>query len=169
MRFAIARPAWHRRDVTRILDPAVAPAVADACAAAARGHFLDAHRALARHFASRGPRWPLAAINRDALSSAVRMRYSSASIEACDRADRIVDGRFDLLGYQDLRLGNPPDSHADTAPSATVSPASESRFAAQPPEAPDPTTSASKEVFDCSPMHCLRHKRKDECEMVNSE
>ena len=33
--------------------------------------------------------------------------------EARDRADRVAEGRFDLLGYHDLALGSPPDWHTD--------------------------------------------------------
>ena len=113
VRFAVARPAWRRRDLVRLLNPESGPAVREAREAAARGDFLAAHRALARHFASRASRWPVAAANRVALSAVIRDRFPAAAIDARDRADRIVDGRFDLLGYSGLRLGNPPDWHAD--------------------------------------------------------
>lgn len=113
VRFAVARPAWRRSDLSGLLDPASAPAIDAARAAAARGDFLEAHRLLARHFESRTRRWPLCASQRVTLSDAIRDRFPTASIDARDRADRIVDGRFDLLGYRDLFLGNPPDWHAD--------------------------------------------------------
>jgi hypothetical protein len=113
-RFGLARPAWQRRSLVRILAPSAGPLVAEARHAARRGDFLGAHRALDRHFASRRRRWPIAAGARAALVDAIRQRFPSAAVEARDRADRIVDGRFDLLGYRALALGNPPDWHADT-------------------------------------------------------
>jgi hypothetical protein len=112
-RFRLARPRWKRATLVRVLDGSAGPLVAEARDAAARGDFLAAHRALDRHFASRPRRWPVAATARAPLVDALRRRFPSAALEARERADRIVDGRFDLLGYRDLALGNPPDWHAD--------------------------------------------------------
>ena len=78
-----------------------------------RNDALEAHRFLARHFETRARRWPLAATARAVLSADIRERFPTAAIDARDRADRIVEGRFDLLGYRDLMLGAPPDWHAD--------------------------------------------------------
>jgi Heparinase II/III-like protein/Heparinase II/III N-terminus len=113
VRFAAAPPAWHRHDLAGLLDPAAGSAIRDARAAAARGDFLEAHRRLAQHFESRQRRWPVAAIERSALTSAIRDGFPGAALDSGDRADRIVEGRFDLLGYRDVPVGNPPDWHAD--------------------------------------------------------
>ena len=113
LRFGAARPAWRRGDLVRVLDPEAGPAVRDARDAARRGDFLEAHVLLARHFETRPRRWPLASSNRFALAAAIRDRFPAAAIDARDRAARIVEGRFDLLGYHDLPLGNPPDWHRD--------------------------------------------------------
>ena len=113
LRFAVAPPAWRRGDLVRVLDPACGDGVRQARDAAARGDFLHAHVALARHFATRPRRWPLAAIDRETLSAAILDRFPAAAIDARDRAERILEGRFDLLGYRDLALGHPPDWHRD--------------------------------------------------------
>lgn len=113
MRFAVVRPAWRRRDVIRLLNPDAGPGVRAARTAAIRGDFLETHRLLARHFETRARRWPLAAVNAASLSTAIRESFPTASIDAHERADRILDGRFQLLGFHDLRLGNPPDWHRD--------------------------------------------------------
>ena len=113
LRFGAARPAWRRGDLVRVLDPEAGPAVRDARDAARRGDFLEAHVLLARHFETRPRRWPLAASSRHTLAATIRDRFPTAAIDARDRAERIVEGRFDLLGYHDLPLGTPPDWHWD--------------------------------------------------------
>jgi hypothetical protein len=113
IRFAAARPAWRRSAIARLLDPGAGGLVREAHDAAARGDYLAAHRALGRHFETRAPRWPVAAARRQTLTQEIRDRFPTAAIGARDRADLILDGRFDLLGYHDLSLGHPPDWHAD--------------------------------------------------------
>ncbi len=68
------------------------------------GRADDAHHALARHFASRPRRWPVAPLLRDTLPGVIRERFPDAAADAGRRADAIVQGRFDLLGYRDLRF-----------------------------------------------------------------
>lgn len=73
----------------------------------------DAHRAFAAVVASRSTPLPLAAPDLPARAALVRSRLPSAAAEAAARADRILDGRYDLLGYRDLAVGRPPTWHAD--------------------------------------------------------
>jgi hypothetical protein len=113
LRFAVSPPSWDRDGLVRLLDPGAGPLVREALDAAARRDHLAAHRALARHFEMRPARWPVAASGRAALTALVRERFPSDSSDAVDRADRIVDGRYDLLGYRQLALGHPPDWQAD--------------------------------------------------------
>ena len=113
LRFAAARPAWRRSDLARLLDRHAHPLVRDAQQACARGDYLAAHVALAHHFATRMPRWPIAAVRRDALTQEIRRRFPEAATQARDRADSILAGRIDLLGYRGLHLGHPPGWHAD--------------------------------------------------------
>jgi uncharacterized heparinase superfamily protein len=82
--------------------------------AAARSKFSvgDADGLLANYRAS--PNRFLAGFDdRDATVSAIRSRWPNAAAEIVARADAIIDGRFDLLGYQNLSFGDPIDWHAD--------------------------------------------------------
>lgn len=123
LRYAIHPPQWDRAAIAGVLDADAGPLVARARDAARRQDYLAAHRALAEHFRTRASTWPLQARRRDGLALEIRERFPEAVLAARTRADRIIEGRHDLLGYRDLRLGNPPDWHADrvhdrTAPAA---------------------------------------------------
>lgn len=105
-RVAIAPSTW-RREQLRLSQ--VAPA--DARRALARGDWHAAHRALAAHFAQRDGRFPLDPRRLAAVSAAVAVHFPENT--AAERADRIVAGRYDLLGYRDVPAGSPPDWHTD--------------------------------------------------------
>jgi hypothetical protein len=113
VRLAIRPPQWDRADVAGALDPGAGPLVARAVDAARRHNYLAAHRALGEHFRTRASVWPLRARARAELAGQIRDRFPDAARAARVRADRIVDGRHDLLGYRNVPLGNPPDWHAD--------------------------------------------------------
>lgn len=113
VRFGVARPRWHRGTLSTLLAPEAGDLVRQARDAARGGDYLDAHRALALHYGSRAPRWPVAAIERTALADEIRCSFPGASVQAERRADRIAKGRFDLLGYPDLAFGDPPDWQFD--------------------------------------------------------
>lgn len=107
-----ARPAvWRREDLAGALVPWTA-GIAGAVAHLSAGRADDAHHALARHFASRPRRSPIAPLLREPLVSAINGRFPDAGAAAVRRADAIADGRFDLLGYRELRV-HPPDGDAD--------------------------------------------------------
>jgi hypothetical protein len=112
-RQSLRPPRNDRRRLARLLDPSAGPLVAEAIGAIRRGDVLAAHRALARHLATRTSGWPLQAARRAALVDAIRSDHPDATREARRRADRILEGRHDLLGYRDLRVGTPPDWHVD--------------------------------------------------------
>ena len=113
LRFAISPPRFDRSRIARMLDPEAGPLVASAIAAARRGDALSAHAALARHFETRVSRWPLQASRRRMLIDEIQRACPDAAEKARARADRLVAGRHDLLGFRDLPAGNPPDWHAD--------------------------------------------------------
>jgi hypothetical protein len=113
LRCAIDPPRLRHADLARILDPSSGPLIALACRAAQRGDALEAHRALSRHFATRTSPWPLQSSSRAALASALQQAFPGAAPQAAGRADRILNGHHDLLGYRDVPLGNPPAWHAD--------------------------------------------------------
>ena len=113
VRLALRPPQWDRADIAGLLDPGAGPLVARAVDAARRHNYLAAHRALGEHFRTRASVWPLQARAQAELTGQIRDRFPDAARAARARADRIVDGRHDLLGYRDVLLGNPPDWHAD--------------------------------------------------------
>jgi hypothetical protein len=98
------RPAaWRRDDLAAALMPSTAD-LAGAITHLSAGRADDAHDALARHFAARPPRWPIAPSVREAVARTIRDRFPDAAADAVRRADAIAGGRFDLLGYRDLRF-----------------------------------------------------------------
>ena len=113
LRYASRPLAWDRADLSRILDPHASPFVARAVAAARRQQYVAAHRDLSEHFRTRTSSWPVQARKRGELAGAIRGEFPDAIRATRSRADRIVGGRHDLLGYRDLDLGNPPDWHLD--------------------------------------------------------
>jgi len=113
LRFTLGPPRLDRSALARILDPTAGPLIRTAIDAARRGDALEAHRALASHFQTRTSRWPLQASRRSGLVEEIRREFPDAQRDAARRANRLLDGRHDLLGYRDLPVGNPPDWHAD--------------------------------------------------------
>jgi hypothetical protein len=100
IRAAHSTPTWNRRDLQDVFN-AHAP-LEEVRAALDNGQWLLAHRRLARHFASSPQRFPLSPANRRPLLPAIRDRFPDATPDARARADKIVAGRYDLLGYSGL-------------------------------------------------------------------
>jgi hypothetical protein len=100
IRAAHSAPAWDRRDLSGAL--ATDPSLDEVRAALDQGQWLLAHRRLARHFASSAQRFPLSPANRRLLVPAIRDHFPDATDDARARADNIVAGRYDLLGYRAL-------------------------------------------------------------------
>ena len=105
-RVTLGSPGWKRERLR--LRPDIVPA--DALAALERADWMAAHRLLARHFVRRPVRFPLTPADVPAIASRVRAAFPGADTA---RADRILAGRYDLLGYRDLAPGDPPDWHHD--------------------------------------------------------
>lgn len=95
--------AWDRRALAAALVPGT-PALASAIAHLQAGNAEDAHRALRRHVVGRPRRWPINAGARDPIAAAICAHLPGAAADAAARADAIVDGRYDLLGYRGLRF-----------------------------------------------------------------
>ena len=111
-----ARPAaWRRDELAAALVPSSAE-MAGAITHLSAGRVDDAHDALVRHFAARPRRWPIAPAMRDAVAGTIRDRVPDAAADAIRRADAIADGRFDLLGYRDLRFEARDDAGVDGTP-----------------------------------------------------
>ncbi len=99
-----ARPArWRHEDLAAALVPWTAE-IGSAVTHLAAGRIDEAHHALSQHFATRRRRWPVTPAMRDLLARTIRDRFPDAAAGAGQRADAIADGRFDLLGYRDLRF-----------------------------------------------------------------
>jgi Heparinase II/III-like protein/Heparinase II/III N-terminus len=86
--YAVHKPTWHREALAREFG---------------NGDPMAAHRRLLKHFATRAPRFVLDPSQRSSRVNAIQDAFPSATLDAVKRADRIVEGRFDLLGFRDLR------------------------------------------------------------------
>jgi hypothetical protein len=100
-------PGWRRET----LHLSLTSGLVAACDAISRNAWLEAHRCLAAHFARRPPHFPLDPRQLDSLSARIAARFSTA--DAIARAERLLLGRYDLLGYRDVAAGSPPDWHRD--------------------------------------------------------
>jgi hypothetical protein len=101
-RSSIVPPRWDRRDLLSRLRPV--PALAGARAALRERRWDEAHRLLSSYFAARPPRFAIAPALRDALRERVTREHPEAASDAAARADRLLAGEYDLLGYRGLRF-----------------------------------------------------------------
>src|SRR4051794_21386343 len=121
-----AARAWIDRARTRVAAPRYART--DLLAALAPDRNLDAvrdalearrwdvaQRELARHFAAAPRRFAISPASRPALVDRIRREFPDAAGDAARRANRIVNGDYDLLAYRGLRFGPSalPDWHLD--------------------------------------------------------
>lgn len=68
---------------------------------------------LKRFVARIEPRFFAAFTDREATVHEMRSRWPEAESEIVRRANAVVDGKFDLLGFRDLSFGNPIDWHLE--------------------------------------------------------
>jgi hypothetical protein len=106
-RSTIRKPEW-RRDALRLLNTTQLDA---ARAALSRQDWQTAHQLLARYFRSRDSVFPLDPRRLGALASTVRARFGDSDARA--RAENVLQGRYDLLGYRSVLSASPPDWHRD--------------------------------------------------------
>src|SRR5262245_28246900 len=100
----ISRPAWNRFDLLSALAPL--PELATARAALAAGRWEEAHNALADRFATAPQRFVIHPAIKDSLGDRIRSAFPDSARHAAARADRIVSGDYDLLGYRGLKFGD---------------------------------------------------------------
>ena len=113
-RFAVEPPRWRRDRLAALLTPgAGSPLLSQAQRSLGAADWQSAHRALASHFASRPPRFPLDPRMLDALRTRIARRFPDAAADASRRADGILAGHYDLLGYRQVPFGAPPAWHKD--------------------------------------------------------
>ena len=106
-RSAVAAPTWRRESLRLGADPALATARE----ALARRDWSAAHQALGSHFSTRAPLFPLDPRRLPHLAATVREAFGVA--DARSRAERVLEGRYDLLGYRDIHIPSSPDWHRD--------------------------------------------------------
>jgi hypothetical protein len=99
--FAVRRPAWQRSTISTLLDP-VSPEIERAIDHARRNEWAEAHRALMRSVETGGCRFVLDPRRRQEIVALIDSAFPTAVRDAGGRADRILAGRFDLLGYRGL-------------------------------------------------------------------
>ncbi|PYS46488.1 MAG: hypothetical protein DMF68_19005 [Acidobacteria bacterium] len=77
------------------------------------GHRLSAE-SLLEHFRNRrSPNFFAAFDNPEETSEELRRRWPQAENALIEKAERILEGRFDLLGWRDLNFGQPVDWHLE--------------------------------------------------------
>jgi hypothetical protein len=112
--FAVRRPVWQRSAFASV---ALGPGEIDRAAARARDEdWAAAHASVMRHVANGGCRFVLDPRRRDDVARMVRGAFPTATADAVDRAERMLAGQFDLLGYRNLsfaRDGSAIDWHFD--------------------------------------------------------
>jgi hypothetical protein len=105
-------PRWTRADVARILAPGVAAeelraavaASAHSAAPNASRHWQRVHDALAARLRSRDARFLLDPASRSRLREEILTREPRAAEQARARAERMLAGEYDILGYRGLRF-----------------------------------------------------------------
>lgn len=107
MRTGAAR--WKRKDVGSVLTAAVRDVCRDDIR---RGNWAGVQDALAAHIAARPARFVLDPSSSTALRDQVLARWPGAVRDAASRADRVLDGAYDLLGYLGVRARD-VDWHSD--------------------------------------------------------
>ena len=99
--FSYRRPRWQRKRLRSKLRD-TSPDLARSMAALEMGDWRGAHEALRSHFLQRAPRFLIDPARRDAVAAAVLASFDTAADDARVRANRLVDGRYDVLAYRDL-------------------------------------------------------------------
>ncbi len=100
---AIARPAkWRRTDLASrlVAGAALQPALARLEAR----DWAGAHDELSRYLRDRPSRFVIDLRSRQPLAAAITARFPRATDDARRRADQILAGRYDLLGYTNLEF-----------------------------------------------------------------
>jgi uncharacterized heparinase superfamily protein len=108
-RTSVREPRWRRRALAPALD--ASPSLDSARQALKNGRDLDAHRALAAHIARRPSRFLVGVTQGDAVASRILAAVPGARDDARRRADPLLRGEHDLLGYSGLRFAD--DWHFD--------------------------------------------------------
>ncbi|HXI31408.1 MAG TPA: alginate lyase family protein [Vicinamibacterales bacterium] len=117
LRTRIVAPAWDRGDLRGRLAPL--PELSAVRDALADRRWDDAQRGLAAHFTTAPQRFVVGPRARTAIVDRIRAAFPQSVAHAAARADRIVAGEYDLLGYRGLRYSPPASATSRIQPSAT--------------------------------------------------
>lgn len=96
----ITPPAWDRRQLAGALH--AHDELRPALQALGDEDWMRAHQALGTYFNTRPARFVIAPDMRPGVAAAIAARFPASAGEASARADRMLAGRYDLLGYRDL-------------------------------------------------------------------
>jgi hypothetical protein len=115
MRAAVVPQRWARRDLASLLRPSTGDAghLDHARRMLLGGDWWGAHHHLVGHFSSRAGAFPLSAQALPRLREEIAARFPDARSQAIARADQMLAGRYDLLGYRNVPYGAPPAWHRD--------------------------------------------------------
>ena len=115
VRARFAPRQWRRADLASILTSSAteSEALATARRALSAADLSTAQARLAQHFNYRVPRFVLDPRALPDLVRRIGLRFPGAAADAMERADRIIAGRYDLLGYQAIAFGPEPGWHSD--------------------------------------------------------
>ncbi len=97
---------WKRERLRSSLLPA-SPELVNARRALTGRDWQSAERSLLRHFTDRQARFPIDPLRRASIAASILDEFPTAALNAAHRGDQILEGRYDLLGYRDLPLGEP--------------------------------------------------------------
>ena len=116
VRAQLAPPRWHRGELKKALSRPSADdsdSLQSARRALESADYASAQAQLARHFSDRAPRFPLDPRLIPDIVQRVRQHFPGAAADARGRAERIVEGTYDLLGYQGIQFGAAPAWNRD--------------------------------------------------------
>ena len=106
--WALRRPRWRRRDIGRVLAP---DSIDDGMRGAiAGGQWAAVHARLRERLLARPSRHVLDPRSAGAMRQAITARWPEAPGDAARRADRLLAGTYDLLGYRGVSC---TDWHVD--------------------------------------------------------
>lgn len=98
--FRMRRPHWDRSDISRVLNRRVM--TREIRRAVRLGDWFETNRLLLDGMRAREGRFIVDPATAPELRRAVLDRWPGALDHAAERADRLIDGSYDLLGYNDL-------------------------------------------------------------------
>ena len=108
----VGRPRWKRTDIVHSLTGSALEACGEAIA---RQDWPRVQDSLCAHIAARPARFVLDPSSSAPLRDEILARWPEAASAAAERADRLLDGSYDLLGYSGVRCtrAGRVDWHAD--------------------------------------------------------